>query len=190
MYAIRSYYDLSEGLYVNDIVSAELKMTMRNELQTLLDNTRLPRPSAFRLRIQTITKLLQCTIDEILHSSQVMVNMIDLRTYDDYTYSHSLNVSILSVVIGITLGLNKKMLNQLALGALLRITSYNVCYTKLLRYLYRQRVFVIYIRKQREGFVGYLPRHVFGYGKALPLRGFGSHVICVRHADALCYIIV
>ncbi len=114
---------LSEGLYVNDIVSAELKMTMKNELQALLDTTRLNHPSAFRLRIKTINKLLQCTVDEIAHSSQVMVNMIDLRTYDDYTYSHSLNVSILSVVVGITLGLNKKMLHQLALGALLHDTG-------------------------------------------------------------------
>ncbi len=115
--------DLSEGLYVNDVVSAELKMTMKNELQALLDNTKLNRPSAFRTRMQTINKLLQCTVDEILHSSQVMVNMIDLRTYDDYTYSHSLNVAILSIVIGITLGLNKKMLHQLALGALLHDTG-------------------------------------------------------------------
>lgn len=115
--------ELSEGLYVNDLVSAELKMTMKNELESLLDNTQLHRPSAFRLRLQTINKLLQCTVDEIVHSNQVMVNMIDLRTYDDYTYSHSLNVSILSVVIGITLGLNKKTLHQLALGALLHDTG-------------------------------------------------------------------
>ncbi len=115
--------ELSEGLYVNDIVSAELKMTMKNELQALLDNTNTSRPSSLRLRMQTINKLLQCTIDEILQSSQVMVNMIDLRTYDDYTYSHSLNVAILSVVIGITLGLNKKILHQLALGALLHDTG-------------------------------------------------------------------
>ena len=115
--------ELSEGLYVNDVVSAELKLTMKNELQALLDNTKLNRPSAFRSRMQTINKLLQCTVEEILHSSQVMVNMIDLRTYDDYTYSHSLNVAILSIVIGITLGLNKKMLHQLALGALLHDTG-------------------------------------------------------------------
>lgn len=115
--------ELSKGLFVNDIVSSELKMTMKNELEALLDNTSVLRPHTLQLRMKTINKLLQYTIDEILHSSQIMVNMIDLRTYDDYTYSHSLNVAILSVVLGVTLGQNKKTLHQLAIGALLHDTG-------------------------------------------------------------------
>ena len=115
--------DLSKGLHVNDIISTELKMTMKNELQALLDNTSVNRPNSLRLRMKTIDKLLQYTIDEILHSKQIMVNMIDLRTYDDYTYSHSLNVAILSVVVGATLGFNKKELHPLAVGALLHDTG-------------------------------------------------------------------
>lgn len=115
--------DLSKGLYVNDVISSELKMTMKNELQALLDNTNVNRPHFLQMRLKTLDKLLQYTIDEILHSSQVMVNMIDLRTYDDYTYSHSLNVAILSVVVGVSLGLNKKSLHHLAIGALLHDTG-------------------------------------------------------------------
>lgn len=115
--------EISKGLFVNDVVSAELKMTMKNELQSLLDSTSTNRPNSLRLHMKTIDKLLHYTIDEMMHSSQIMVNMIDLRTYDDYTYSHSLNVAILSVVVGITLGYNKNQLHQLAVGALLHDTG-------------------------------------------------------------------
>jgi HD-GYP domain-containing protein (c-di-GMP phosphodiesterase class II) len=57
-------------------------------------------------------------VEEILQNSKTMVNIVDLRTYDDYTYSHSLNVSVLSVVMGTMLGLKKKQLNDLAVSAL------------------------------------------------------------------------
>ena len=52
-----------------------------------------------------------------------MVNIIDLRTYDDYTYSHSLNVAVLSILMGNVLGMSQEMLFSLAMGALLHDTG-------------------------------------------------------------------
>lgn len=115
--------ELSKGLHVNDVISFELKMTMRSELQALLDSTSMIRPTSLKLHMKTLDKLIGYTIDDILQNRKVMVNMIDLRTYDDYTYSHSLNVGILSVVVGISLGLTKPQLHQLATGALLHDTG-------------------------------------------------------------------
>ncbi len=115
--------EISKGLFVNDVVNTELKMTLKNELQSLLDSTNTNRPNSLKLRMKTIDKLLQYTIDEMLHSDQIMVNMVDLRTYDDYTYSHSLNVAILSIIVGITIGYSKKELHSLAVGALLHDTG-------------------------------------------------------------------
>jgi HD-GYP domain-containing protein (c-di-GMP phosphodiesterase class II) len=42
-----------------------------------------------------------------------MINMIDLKVFDDYTFYHSLNVAIISVVIGTALKLPKKELYNL-----------------------------------------------------------------------------
>ncbi len=49
----------------------------------------------------------------------MLVNMIDLKVFDDYTYSHSVNVAVLSIIIGVTMGLGRKELTKLGLGALL-----------------------------------------------------------------------
>ena len=43
----------------------------------------------------------------------------DIRTYDDYTFSHSINVAVLAIVIGTVLGMERKTLNDLAMGALI-----------------------------------------------------------------------
>jgi HD-GYP domain-containing protein (c-di-GMP phosphodiesterase class II) len=48
-----------------------------------------------------------------------MVNIIDIRTFDNYTFSHSLNVAVLSVVIGTALKLDRRQLRDIAMGALI-----------------------------------------------------------------------
>ena len=54
-----------------------------------------------------------------MHNRNAMVNVVDIRTYDDYTFSHSLNVAVLSCVLGTVLGLSYHSLNTLTMGALM-----------------------------------------------------------------------
>ena len=45
--------------------------------------------------------------------------MLDLRSYDDYTYAHSVNVAVLCCVIGMGMQMNERDLNYLVTAALL-----------------------------------------------------------------------
>lgn len=58
-------------------------------------------------------------VDAITTRGDVLVNIADLKNYDDYTYRHSLSVAILSVAIGVQMKLSTFELNQLSLCALL-----------------------------------------------------------------------
>ncbi len=58
-------------------------------------------------------------IDLMLQEEQMLVSMTAIKDYDDYTYYHSVNVSILSVALGLKLGLNKKRLSELGIAAFL-----------------------------------------------------------------------
>jgi len=58
-------------------------------------------------------------IHEILLSKNTRVMMNDIKTASDYCYQHSINVAVLSLIIGTSLGLNSQSLQDLALGALL-----------------------------------------------------------------------
>lgn len=55
----------------------------------------------------------------ITRDTKALVNISDLKSYDDYTYHHSLSVAVLSIAIGNHLGLSGKQLNQLGLAAIL-----------------------------------------------------------------------
>lgn len=58
-------------------------------------------------------------INEILLSKNTRVMMNDIKTSNDYTYQHSINVAVLSLIIGTTLGLSSQNLQDLTLGAML-----------------------------------------------------------------------
>lgn len=58
-------------------------------------------------------------ISEIMSSKNTMVAMNDIKTTSDYHYKHSINVAVLSLIVGTELGLSTKELEDLAFGALL-----------------------------------------------------------------------
>ena len=66
-----------------------------------------------------VKRAVQGIVDQVLDNESSMVTMTTLRGFDEYTFTHSVNVSIFSVVIGQRLGLTKLQLYELGLGGLL-----------------------------------------------------------------------
>ena len=58
-------------------------------------------------------------IDQIIDNKDVFYNLVDIRTYDSYTYAHSVNVCMLSLIVGSMLRLNRNELEILGIGAIL-----------------------------------------------------------------------
>jgi len=69
--------------------------------------------------IQNINKLSATLVEEILSKTSTMINLVDIKTMDNYTYEHSLNVAVLSLVLGVQMKLNQKDLVDLCVGAIL-----------------------------------------------------------------------
>lgn len=114
---------LSEGIVVSDVISPDLKNAAKAELQALFHNGENNRHSKAKKQMPTIKSIVHNIVDEVVRNREIMINIIDIRAYDDYTYSHSLNVAVLSVVMGTVLGLGKKQLHDLAMGSLLHDTG-------------------------------------------------------------------
>jgi HD-GYP domain-containing protein (c-di-GMP phosphodiesterase class II) len=57
-------------------------------------------------------------VDQVLREPATMLGMLTLRDFDDHSYVHSVNVSILSVALGDYLGLNREQLFELGFAAL------------------------------------------------------------------------
>ncbi len=66
-----------------------------------------------------VKRAVQGIVDQVLDNESSMVTMTTLRGFDEYTFTHSVNVCIFSVVIGQRLGFTRLQLYELGLGALL-----------------------------------------------------------------------
>jgi HD-GYP domain-containing protein (c-di-GMP phosphodiesterase class II) len=70
------------------------------------------------VNLRRVKRTVQSIVDQVLNNETSIVGMTTLRDYDEYTFTHSVNVCIFSVVIGQKLGLSKLQLYELGLGAL------------------------------------------------------------------------
>ncbi|QGU00839.1 Metal-dependent phosphohydrolase [Candidatus Syntrophocurvum alkaliphilum] len=72
-----------------------------------------------KINIKSVQNTVNNIIDELLSNLNILVNLTDIRAFDDYTFGHSVNVCILSVMTAMTLGYNNLKLKELGMGALL-----------------------------------------------------------------------
>ncbi|HSL70311.1 MAG TPA: HD domain-containing phosphohydrolase, partial [Longimicrobiales bacterium] len=70
------------------------------------------------VNLRRVKRAVQSIVDQVLNNETSMIGMTTLRDYDEYTFTHSVNVCIFSVVVGQKLGLSKIQLYELGLGAL------------------------------------------------------------------------
>jgi HD-GYP domain-containing protein (c-di-GMP phosphodiesterase class II) len=68
--------------------------------------------------IRKIKRVVQSIVDQILNEETSLLGLTTIRDYDEYTFTHSVNVCIFSVALGRRLGLGKRQLYDLGLCAL------------------------------------------------------------------------
>jgi len=87
---------------------------------TVSEQTRLKAiKSLKRLNIDDCIYIANNIVEEIRESESMIVETINLSSYDNYTYTHSVNVDILSVILGVACGLRDDELRRLSQAALL-----------------------------------------------------------------------
>ncbi len=69
--------------------------------------------------IKKIKRAVQSIVDQILNEETSLLGLTTLRDYDEYTFTHSVNVCIFSVALGRKIGLTKLQLYDLGVAALL-----------------------------------------------------------------------
>jgi HD-GYP domain-containing protein (c-di-GMP phosphodiesterase class II) len=70
-------------------------------------------------RLKRVKRAVQLVVDQVLNNETSMLGLTAIREYDEYTFTHSMNVCIISVALGKKLGLSKVQLCDLGMTALL-----------------------------------------------------------------------
>ncbi|MDR1921394.1 MAG: hypothetical protein LBS31_06590, partial [Candidatus Adiutrix sp.] len=71
-----------------------------------------------RVGIQKSKRVIQGMIEILTKDESILLGMTTIRNYDDYTYTHSVNVAILSMCLGRRLGLPRHLIEILGLSSL------------------------------------------------------------------------
>ena len=66
-----------------------------------------------------VKRAVQSIVDQVLNNETSLIGLTAIRDYDEYTFTHSVNVCILAVAIGRKLSLTRLQLYDLGLAALL-----------------------------------------------------------------------
>lgn len=109
--------ELSADIDIHTMISDELRHETTKRLHKIIDIAASGAPSPARM--PDIGTQVENIVDELFANRNIMVNMLDLSGYDNYTCSHSLNVAVLSIVLGIGMGFTRSEATGLGAGALL-----------------------------------------------------------------------
>ncbi|TWI55865.1 HD-GYP domain-containing protein [Halalkalibacter nanhaiisediminis] len=104
-----------EDIEVEEVVSESVK---RSTIATLKDSFHFVQ-SGKNIDFQSIQKSITSIIDEVLMNHQTLLSLTDIRTEDNELFIHSVNVCIISTILGVKVGLDRTKLQELATGALL-----------------------------------------------------------------------
>lgn len=111
--------EIARDIVINDVISDNLKKTVLRDIKKNFNQFKTNRGEVNTHIVENISKIAKSLVLDILSNDEILINLIDLKNYDNYTYRHSLCVAILSITTGISLQLNEHMLTELGICALL-----------------------------------------------------------------------
>lgn len=85
-----------------------------NVTKEVINSVRMGRSAS----VKKVKRAVQSIVDQVLKNEVSLIGLTTIRDYDEYTFTHSVNVCIFSVSIGKRLGLSKLQLYDLGLAAL------------------------------------------------------------------------
>lgn len=109
--------EFTKGIEIQQIISPEIRsqaLKMVYEIFTF-DQERQELP----VNEVKIRMTVESVVNDILNNGDVMCNMMDIKSYADYMYYHSINVGVLSAMIGAWCELDREDLYQLTTAAML-----------------------------------------------------------------------
>lgn len=104
-----------DGVYIYDEFTQDIEVEMAISPQLRKEGLECIKKSD----IDGCKKVAQKLVAEILSKGKISLDMIDLRSYDDYTYAHSVNVAVICGVLGMGFRLKDTELEQLVMAGLL-----------------------------------------------------------------------
>ncbi|NPV91365.1 MAG: HD-GYP domain-containing protein [Firmicutes bacterium] len=106
---------ITDDLAIPEVISEETRVKTVRGVKEVFNNIATDRS----VDSKAISGLVGSLVDEILTNSGTLIQISEIRAFDDYTFYHSVNVCVLSLLIGVSFSFNELQLRDLGIGAIL-----------------------------------------------------------------------
>lgn len=96
---------------LKDVISIEIRKKGERLVKEMFDNPK-------NIKYDEATKLVSKIVEDIIHTHESIVSVNDLRSYDNYTYQHSVNICVLGTIVGKMLNFDEQRLREFGIGLL------------------------------------------------------------------------
>lgn len=104
---------------ISDAVRLKAIRTIGDTFKQIQQDTKIANSFVMEKATKDFKKLIQMLVDELYNSKDLLNLLSDVFSHDHYIFSHSLNVTLYSLAIGMEMKLSPKELEMLGLGAIL-----------------------------------------------------------------------
>lgn len=108
---------LDEEFFLNELPEESLNMRfemLSNKMENVFEDVKYGK----KIIVSEVSEEVDLLIEELRKNNNILGRLRELEERDDYTFNHSLNVCMLSTMIGKWLGYNQVELKQLSLAGL------------------------------------------------------------------------
>ncbi len=106
--------EVSKDIIIEDVISEEHRRGAISSLDNAVQSIKVGKDfDGFEVK-RSIDKIIQ----DVLFQKDIFIGLADMRSYDNQIFAHSVNVCVLSTVLGKALEFDRESLEGLAIGAL------------------------------------------------------------------------
>ena len=109
--------EVFQDVEIYSTVSAKTREIAYASLDNLSKNFNESKPQSVNL--DEVKNAVQNIISDLLYSRDLLENVMDIQGYDDYTFDHSVNTTIIALIMGISMGWHNGKLLDLGMGVLM-----------------------------------------------------------------------
>jgi len=106
---------ISEGIEIPELIREEVITEVKSQVKKMMTSPSIK----VSVDVKKVGEIVERLIANILENDRIVASLCDVRSIDEYTFSHSVNVSVISIVTGIGVGMKEDTLRDLGIGALL-----------------------------------------------------------------------
>ncbi|MDF2556258.1 MAG: metal dependent phosphohydrolase [Bacillales bacterium] len=111
-------FEGSEDVKIKELFPMEVKVRVTSEIKRIFQSLLLEKGRSFQ-NIKALNHVADYIVEVISENDECMMNVIDIKNYNEYSYVHSMQVSIICVLMGKKLKFSNLKLKDIAIAGLL-----------------------------------------------------------------------